>query len=72
VEGLPETTIDGFTGFICNNNSIESYLKKIEMVLNDDQLRIKLAANAIEFAQKRFNKKNWEDSIIDHYNSILI
>lgn len=71
VEGLPETTIDGITGFICNNNSIESYLRNIELLLTDDKLRSKLAENAIEFVHKKFDKKIWESAIIDQYNSIL-
>jgi len=54
---LPETLIDGQTGFVCRLNDKKDWLEKLTILLKDDKLCESMGRNAIKFASKFSWKK---------------
>lgn len=61
--GISDIVIHGETGFLVNYGDINTFIKYINIVLNDENLSKKLGANAYEHMKKNFS---W-DYIVDEY-----
>lgn len=59
VGGLPEVMIEGKTGFSVPKKDVDSLAEKINLLVNDEDLRLSLGRNAREHA---VNTYNWEDN----------
>jgi glycosyltransferase involved in cell wall biosynthesis len=79
--GVPviSSNIDGLRNMITNNESgilvevgdIESLANAITKLLNDAQLRDRLADNAFRFAQENYLPKNVIDKVLDTYKHVI-
>jgi glycosyltransferase involved in cell wall biosynthesis len=58
VPGLRDSVIDGETGLLYEYGNIEQLAEKISLLLRDEQLRVRLSKNAVEWSM-RFR---WDDS----------
>lgn len=66
--GLPYTVIDGETGLLCAPGNVADLARKIEMLLNDPELRQRLGMAG----RKRFEEHfSWEVIIDRHYKPLL-
>lgn len=71
VGGLPETLIDGKTGFIVNKEDPVSAAHAIIKLINDPKLRVKMGRAGREFVIKNYNWDDCVDKMIDLYYKTL-
>ena len=55
--GIPELVIDGHTGFTCNLKSIDEIVNKINLLLDDADLKEKFKTNGLKQVRQTFNKQ---------------
>jgi glycosyltransferase involved in cell wall biosynthesis len=71
IGGLPESVVDGLTGFTCQPNDVESFcLRIIELLENPDGMREMGRAGGLR-AQSLFSESIQDMKIIDLYNEVL-
>lgn len=56
---LPETIINGKTGFACRENDLSDWTQKAKMLLADENLRRTMGKYAVDFVKSQFS---WEKS----------
>lgn len=66
-ESLSEIIIDGVNGFSVEDNNLIQFENRISQLINDDALRVNMAAKSIELS-KRFSK----DIILKKYYDIFV
>ena len=54
VAGTSEVVRDGETGFLVENSNTDAFAKKLSLLINDNDLRQRLAENAATFSKKHF------------------
>ena len=65
--GGPKSFVqNGINGFICETNDIKGYWEKIQLLLNDNFLREKIVANALDFT----NTLNWENLVKVYFEDL--
>lgn len=69
--GIPEVLIDKETGFIHNVGDIEGYVKNLDILIEDNNLRDKLGTNAKKHAEKNFSTTAIVNQYTQFYNHIL-
>ena len=47
VDGIPETIIDGYNGYLYEPNSLDSAVKKLRLMVDDEQLRLRLGKSGL-------------------------
>ena len=55
VGGIPEIVRDNETGYLCNINDVEQWIRKIRFLLDNPDVARKLGKNAREFATETFD-----------------
>ena len=55
VAGVPEMMIDGKTGFLVEEGNHEQLIKKLRLLLEDDDLAKKMGNNGRKFIEESFN-----------------
>ena len=71
VGGLPETVNDGITGFIVGANDVSGMVKKIKLLLNDQNLAKKMGKAARDRQQSEYNYHKYVQDLNLLYNSVL-
>ncbi|APF18402.1 N-acetyl-alpha-D-glucosaminyl L-malate synthase BshA [Caldithrix abyssi] len=69
--GLPEVNIDGKTGFIVPVGQIEQYVRQIQMLRFDPELREQFAINAKKIAFENFHPDNITPLYLNFYEQVL-
>jgi len=54
VGGVPEIIADGYTGWTINNENIEAWVNKIDMLLKDSKLSRNLGRQGRRWVSERF------------------
>lgn len=57
VGGIPETIIDGKTGYLIDQGDIQEWINKISLIFKNNELSKKLGSNGREYAKEKFD---WE------------
>ncbi len=70
VGGLPEVVIDGITGLICEPRNSTCLAEKIDLLIQDEQLRIQLGKNGRVHVLKNYDWNQNVALMIDHYRRI--
>lgn len=70
VGGIPELIKDEYNGFLVPPNNPDELRKKIEILINNNELRKKIGKNGKEFS-KNFSWENTAEKIDRIYNSML-
>ena len=65
--GIPELMIDGKTGFLVDSGDYESWIKKIDLLLNNKEISEEMGCNGREFIQGNFDWKK----IAQHFVTIM-
>jgi len=65
VGGIVDFLKDGQTGLICDQNNPEDIAKKIELIMEDENLRKKLVSNAKLLVEQKYN---WDKIAQDYQN----
>jgi glycosyltransferase involved in cell wall biosynthesis len=71
VDGTNEIVKESLTGFLVSPDDIEEYINKLEVLIKDKSLRIKMGKEGRERAKKYFNYKNQIKKTIGLYSKIL-
>ena len=66
--GSAEAVLDGQTGFLVNSNDDEQVIKRIQDMLTDKSLRVKLGTQGRERALKEFSWKQRSQELIELLN----
>jgi len=57
VAGIPETIIDGVTGFLVEAGNHEQYIEKLKLLLDDKELRKQMGEAGRKFVEEKFNQE---------------
>ncbi len=69
--GTKEIVVDGKTGFLVNPENPDELAAKIEILLNDEILRINMGSEGKERVNKEFSIEKMIDSYYSHYNNLI-
>jgi len=69
--GLPESVVNGETGFTCPPDDVECFVSHIIRLLDDDKLRYKMGQSGKLRAEMLFSEEVQEKKMIDLYTSLL-
>jgi glycosyltransferase involved in cell wall biosynthesis len=70
IPSMKEIILDGYNGLLVRSFDVEALAEKIESLLSDEKLRLRLGKNACEYIKK---KHSWETKIQEYlhiYNSL--
>jgi glycosyltransferase involved in cell wall biosynthesis len=68
--GLKDAVVDGVTGFLYEYGNIQELVEKLEQVLSDDELTIKMAQAGIEWA-KQFSWDKASEKMLEVINNAI-
>ncbi|MGI8952524.1 MAG: glycosyltransferase [Chitinophagaceae bacterium] len=71
VGGVKDTFIDNETGFLINGHAAGNYAEKLELLINDKNLRISMGEKGNIFATQRFSKQREIDAFKTLYKCCL-
>ncbi len=71
IGGLMESTKPNVTSLVARKNSVEDLAKKIEILVTDKELRIKMGINARKFVEENYSLENNFNEIDKIYKSII-
>ena len=63
VDGIPETIIDGYNGYLYEPNSLDSAVKKLRLMVDDEQLRLRLGKSGSISVKDNFSAKSTADKV---------
>ncbi|WP_198143809.1 glycosyltransferase family 4 protein [Methanosarcina lacustris] len=69
--GLPESVVNGETGFTCPPDDVECFVSHIIRLLDNDKLRYKMGQSGKLRAEMLFSEEVQEEKMIDLYTSLL-
>ena len=69
--GLKDTIIDGETGLRHLTHNVNSIFEKMEMLIQDNNLRILLGNNGIVYTKNYFSKQHISKLWLEYYNQLL-
>lgn len=72
VVGNNEVVIDGYNGFLFEEDDLETATKKLELLINDKELYKTMSANALKDYEERFTVKKMVSETEKIYDSIKI
>jgi glycosyltransferase involved in cell wall biosynthesis len=71
IGGLPESVIDGLTGFTCQPNDIDSFCLRIMQLLENPDVMGTMGREGRLRAQNLFSEETQDRKIVDLYNEVL-
>jgi glycosyltransferase involved in cell wall biosynthesis len=69
--GLPEVNIDGETGYTVNVGDIDTFVSRVEQILDDHNLRKSLSQKAKTISRDRFNVDKIMPLYLQYYEEVL-
>ncbi len=69
--GLPESVINGETGFTCPADDVKCFVSHIIKLLDDDKLRSRMGQSGRLRAETLFSEEVQQEQMIDLYSSLL-
>jgi glycosyltransferase involved in cell wall biosynthesis len=69
--GTPEIVNDNITGYLINTSAPEQLCEKMELLLNNEKLRVEMGAAGKERVQNYFSIENMVSKYISNYNSLV-
>ncbi len=72
VGGIPECIIDKETGFLFEKHNIKELKEKLEILIEDEDLRKKMGVNARLYIEKNFSIKSMTEKTENLYKSLMI
>lgn len=70
--GLPESVVNGVTGYVCRTDDVEGYASRISELLSDQSLRLKMGKAARQRVSELFSEEVQERKIIDLYKRLAV
>jgi glycosyltransferase involved in cell wall biosynthesis len=69
--GIPEIVLDGKTGFLIQPHSTGELIEKLEILINNKNLRNQFGTNGMRRVREEFNFERMISSTIDIYNDLI-
>lgn len=69
--GCKETVIDGYNGFLIQPKDVDSLTEKLDVLLSDKELRVKMGKNARKYAEEHFSIEIVKDRHLEIYNELV-
>lgn len=70
VGGILEIIDDGYTGFLCGHDDLDSYVSSIKRLISDDELRRGIVRHALRTVKERYALDRLVDQHVELYESI--
>lgn len=71
VGGIPEVVVDGINGFCISGYDVATYVNKMEVVVNDDPVRIAFISAAYDLVERKFRIDRIANEFLEKYQAIL-
>ncbi|RPJ79763.1 MAG: glycosyltransferase [Alphaproteobacteria bacterium] len=71
IGGLPESVVNGETGFTCPPDDVDCFVSQIIKLLDDDKLRCKMGQSGKLRAKTLFSEDAQDKKMISLYTSLL-
>lgn len=71
IGGLPESVVDGETGFLCSPNDVECFSQSLLKLLNDPILRTRMGKAGQQRTEALFSEAIQEQKLMNMYVSVL-
>jgi len=71
VGGIPDIITEGISGILLQEKDISDISKTILLLMDDDELRKKIAHSSLEMVKNRFSWKDVSKRYVDVYNEVL-
>lgn len=68
VEGIPEVINDGITGFLCESGSVSSFVDKVTLLINDENLYCRMSENVRKHVVDKFSASR----MVNDYKKIYL
>lgn len=69
--GCKETVIDGYNGFLIQPKDVDALTEKLDVLLSDKELRVKMGKNARKYAEEHFSIEIVKDRHLEIYNELV-
>ncbi|MGB9586751.1 MAG: glycosyltransferase, partial [Armatimonadota bacterium] len=69
--GVPEVVVDGVTGFLVKPNDPRQLAQKIILLLENEELRVKMGKAAREHAIQYFDRNHLVQELLDAYQELI-
>lgn len=70
--GCKETLVDGYNGFLIQPKDVDALTAKLDLLLSDKELRVKMGKNARKYAEDYFSIEIVKERHLAIYNELLI
>lgn len=71
IGGIKYGMVDGETGFLVNEGYVDGFVEKIQLLINQPELRLKMGKAGRKFVKKHFDSKVIGDQLMEAYSEIL-
>ncbi|GAB2633351.1 glycosyltransferase family 4 protein [Belliella aquatica] len=71
IGGIKYGMVDGETGFLVNEGDVDGFAEKIQLLIDQPELRRKMGKSGRDFVKKHFDSKVIGDQLITVYTEIL-
>lgn len=69
--GCKETVIDGYNGFLIQPRDVNALTEKLDVLLSDKELRVKMGKNARKYAEDYFSIELVKERHLTIYNELI-
>lgn len=69
--GCKETVVDGYNGFLIQPKDVDALTEKLDMLLSDKELRVKMGKNARKYAEEYFSIEVVKERHLAIYNELM-
>ena len=69
--GCKETVIDGYNGFLIQPRDVDALTEKLDVLLSDKELRVKMGKNARKYAEDYFSIELVKERHLAIYNELM-
>lgn len=69
--GCKETVIDGYNGFLIQPKDVDALTEKLDVLLSDKELRVKMGKNARKYAEDYFSIELVKERHLTIYNELI-
>ena len=69
--GCKETLVDGYNGFLIQPKDVDALTEKLDLLLSDKELRVKMGENARQYAEEYFSIEVVKERHLAIYNELV-
>lgn len=70
--GCKETLVDGYNGFLIQPKDVDALTEKLDLLLSDKELRVRMGKNARQYAEEYFSIEVVKERHLEIYGELLM